>query len=278
MRRALPTSITLALCGFAGTLAAQTPAAHTPAAQTPSVEPAPQVLDASLGLRMYGRSMVYTDDLFRRLRPYRVVGVPALAGEVTFYPGALVSRGAASWFGVVVGGELTPYLNSIDAQNRSYSTTAYTLSAGAIGHRTFGRVELSLALSYVRQVFSIDRSSVTVAPPEGIPSVTYESLRALLAARVRVTSRLSAAGSFGALLPLGFGELGSDGFFPRVSGGGVEASVGAGFALTTSLEARLTLDWRRYFLSMNPQRGDRLIAGGAADDFYGATLGVAFRR
>jgi hypothetical protein len=244
----------------------------------PTAPRRPVALDAQLGVRMFARDQRYTDDLFQRLRPYRVVGVPSLSAAVEFYPGALFTSGAASWFGVVLAADFAPYLTSGDAQGRTYPTTVYGVTAGARARYTFWRAEVGLTVAYTRQEFSIDRGAVDQAPPEGIPSVTYESLRVAASGRVQLVPRVAVMARGGYLATLGFGELGGDDFFPRASGGGVEAGAGAAVSIVGGLEGRLDLDWRRYFLSMNPVVGDRLVAGGSADDFYSATLSVAYRR
>jgi len=74
------------------------------------------------------------------------------------------------------------------------------------------------------------------------------------------------------------GEVGGPDFFPRSRVGGVEVGLGGAFAIAGGLEARLHLEWRRYFHAMLPEVGDRVIAGGAVDDFYAATLAVAYRQ
>ncbi len=238
----------------------------------------PVVLDAQLGVRVFGRNNWFTDDLFQRLRPYSVMGVPSLSAAVEFYPAALFTSGVASWFGVVLAADFAPYLSSADAEGRTYPTTVYGFTAGARARYTFWRAEVGLTVAYTRQEFSIDRGTVDQAPPEGIPNVAYESLRMSVSGRVQIIPRVAVMARGGYLALVGFGELGGENFFPRASGGGVEAGVGAALAIVGGLEARLDLDWRRYFLSMNPVVGDRLVAGGSADDFYSATLSVAYRR
>ena len=191
---------------------------------------------------------------------------------------ALVSRGPASWFGLVAGGDLAPVVSSRDAQGRTYDTRAYGFTVGARMRVSFWRAEAGLTVAYTHQAYTIDRGAVSAAPPEGIPSVTYQSVRAAVSGRVQVIPRLAVTVRGGYLFVVDAGELGSAAFFPRNRTGGVEAGVGVAVPLVAGLEARLDVDWRRYFSSMRPEVGDRLIAGGAADDFYGATLGVAWRR
>jgi hypothetical protein len=48
--------------------------------------------------------------------------------------------------------------------------------------------------------------------------------------------------------------------------------------LSSWLEVRVGGEWRRFFFKMNPMFNDPLIAGGAADDSYRATVSLAIRR
>jgi hypothetical protein len=245
---------------------------------SPRTENRPVVFDGQLGVQLYARRFWFTDDLFQRLRPYNVTGVPSLTASVDVYPGAIFTTRLASHFGLTASLDWTPYLQSSDAQGRTYDTSSYVFSIGARARYTFSRVELGATIAYVHHEFSIDRGQVDQAPPDGIPNVTYQGVRLGIATRIQILSRLflTANGSYIAMAD--FGEIGSPNFFPHISGGGAEASLGAAFALTGGLELRATIDWRRYFLSMNPQVGDRLIAGGAVDDFFGLRALIAWRR
>jgi len=60
--------------------------------------------------------------------------------------------------------------------------------------------------------------------------------------------------------------------FPHLTVAGVDVGVRAAYAFTSSVEARLQADLRRYFYDMHSVRGDELIAGGAVDQY----LSVAF--
>lgn len=234
-------------------------------------------VDAQVGLRVSGRSLWFTDDFFQRLRPYEVVGVAAVAAAVEWYPMQPFTRGPASWFGLALAGDWAPALSSRDAQGRSYGTTAYGFTAGLRFRRVFWRAEAGVTLGYGHQVFAIDRAA-SEAPPDGIPSVAYQTLRLAASGRLNVVSRLALRATVGYQHVLSSGELGSEAFFPRSTAGCVETELGAAVPLTAGLEARLDLSWKRYFHAMNPVPGDRLVAGGAADDYYAATVGVAIRR
>jgi hypothetical protein len=222
--------------------------------------------------------LFFTDDVFQQLRPYSLPLAPAVSGALEFYPGALVSSGVASWFGIVARGDLGIALSSTDAQGRAYTTTAYAFMVGARMRVRFWRAEAALTLAYDAQTFSLQREDAGRAPPDGIPNVAYQSLRVGLSTRVQLVPRFAIRAGGAWLAVLDAGEFSGENFFPRVSGGGVEATLGMAFAIVRHLEVRLDGDWRRYYFSMNPVVGDRLVAGGAADDYYGATLSIAFRR
>jgi hypothetical protein len=236
------------------------------------------MLDLQIGPRLFGRSLWFTDDLFQQLRPYDLTIAPAVAASVEWYPAVPYTSGPASWFGVVARGEYGLGLTSGDAQGRSYATTSYALSVGGRARWRVWRAELAFTLAYDRREFSIDRQSVTQAQPEGIPNVTYESVRLGLSARVQIIPRIAVRASGAFLVVASAGEIDSDRYFPRSFVGGVETTLGGAYELFRGFEVRLDLDWLRYFHSMNPVPGDRLVAGGAADDFYGATVSAAYRR
>jgi hypothetical protein len=73
------------------------------------------------------------------------------------------------------------------------------------------------------------------------------------------------------------GEIGSAARFPRLSVGGVEGKLGMALSLFSPWEARIIFDYRRYFYSFNPQPGDPYIAGGALDEYFTVTAGLAAR-
>jgi hypothetical protein len=81
----------------------------------------------------------------------------------------------------------------------------------------------------------------------------------------------------GYLFVLSAGEITSPEYFPRANANGVEAGLGLGVQLLGTVEARLNVDARRYIFGLNPEPGDPLVAGGAADDYLSLTLGIGAR-
>lgn len=244
-----------------------------------AVPPRPPVIDAELGGGIAGRSIFFTDDLFMRLRPYSVAIVPALRAAVQFYPGALFSTGVASMFGLVANGEYSFLFSSTDRQGRAYPTLSFSVSGGIRWRYRLGeRIEFGATLGYQLQNFTIDRSAVMQAPADGLPNVTYHALRFALDGRFAIVSRLALLVGGSYLLPLATGEISGPQFFPRSNAGGADANLAVAIGLARGLELRVGGEWRRFFFKMNPMFNDPLIAGGAADDSYRATVSIAIRR
>ncbi|MEY4547766.1 MAG: hypothetical protein RL685_3961 [Pseudomonadota bacterium] len=114
-----------------------------------------------------------------------------------------------------------------------------------------------------------------------IPEVSYTQLRSALDVSFDLGT-LRATGSAGFRLPLGFGQVSEDEWFPRVGGYGVEASAGLDYPVTKSVSIELMGSLRRYLLEMNatPQdafEGTSEVAGGAVDRYLAGYLGMTMR-
>lgn len=239
--------------------------------------PRPAALDVRVGGGVAGRSFWYTDDLFSALRPYYLPIAASVGGALEWYPGAHFTAGPGSWFGVIGGGQYL-FANSTDAQGRPYTTRAFDAYGGVRVRFPWRFLDPGVSVSYVYQGFSIDRSAVSLAPPSGLFSVAWQSLRLGLSLRAQLHPRVSlyAAGAY--LVVLSSGELGSQQALSRLSAGGADATLGVGIHLVAGLEARVEASWRRYFFSANARPGDSYVAGGGVDDNYGATVSLAWRR
>jgi hypothetical protein len=75
---------------------------------------------------------------------------------------------------------------------------------------------------------------------------------------------------------LGAGEIQEDYWFPRSDVGGVEGAAGIGYMVTEEVEVQAGIDVRRYFFTMNPEPGDRWIAGGGADQYLAGSIGASW--
>jgi hypothetical protein len=224
-----------------------------------------------LELSAQGVSMLrlfrYNDDLNDTLREYDLMA-PAVAIGAVWRPassgvlGHLALHGQAE-LGVGINGSKTP-------DGMEYPTSASEWSAGL-------RVEVPLAgwrwaldASFGEQRFTIDDDAMD----ELLPDVAYRWARAGLGVRIPVSPRLAVAAGGGFRHLLDTGGLGSDAWFPRLTGAGVDAHLGGVWQLGGPVAVHLRGDLRRYFFAMNPEVGDPHIAGGAIDQYLAIMAGL----
>ncbi len=272
-------------------------APDVPAAPAPALSPAPApvelapeparasssgtlaALDLSAGARWFARALDYHQDVFGELRAYSLAAAPALAVSAEWYPGAHLSRGAPAWFGVIAQGSFVAGVSSRDSRAMSYGTTAYAFDLGARVRIPVGAHEVGLHVTYGQQRFEVEGNgggAANQADP-GVPAVAYQSVRAGASVRACASERVAVTLGASALPLLGAGDI-ADNYFRRATGAGVEAQLGVSIAIAHGLEARALAEARRYVFAMNPQVGDRWVAGGALDHFVQAGLAVAYRR
>lgn len=225
-----------------------------------------------LELSAQGVSMLrlfrYNDDLNDTLREYDLVA-PAVAVGALWRP---ATSGALSYLAVHGQAELGVGINgSKTPDGMEYPTSASEWSAGV-------RVELPLAgwrwaldASFGEHRFTIDDDGMET---ELLPDVAYRWVRGGLGVRIPVNPKLAVAAGGGYRHLLETGDLGSDAWFPRLTGSGVDAHLGAVWQLGGPVALHARGDVRRYFFAMNPEVGDPHIAGGAIDQYLALMAGL----
>ncbi|MFT3838752.1 MAG: hypothetical protein QM723_17360 [Myxococcaceae bacterium] len=234
----------------------------------------PNFLRVAVGGRLFSRRLYWTDDIFHRLAKYDLAAAPMAGLDLDFFPGALVGSGPASWVGINAGFNYALGLGSQSTDMVKYSTTALSLRVSVIGRVPVGgMLEIRPAVGYSMQNFSITASNGSKPP---LPNVSYGNLRAGtdIAVKLPGTPVSFWVGGFYDQ-PLSTGEMGKD-YFPRLSVGGFDADFGVGL-LFGKVEVRASIDYTRYWYSMNPKPGDSYVAGGAIDDYKGANVSVGFQ-
>lgn len=219
----------------------------------------------SVSERPFYRRLRWNDDLDQVLRRYDLAA-NAVGVSVGVRP---VGGVKGLWVGV--DGELVVGVKgSRTTDGTEYGTSGSEVVAGVgYGVRVAG-ADLAVSAAYGEQRFSIDDEMMI---EELVPDVTYRYARGGLDARVPMGGRwtLLARGGWRQLIDVG--EMKE--WFPRQSGNGIDASVGAGVRITKWLGAYARADVRHYFFAMNPEPGDEWIAGGAVDLFLGGAIGLA---
>lgn len=232
-------------------------------------------LEVSVSAQFLNRQLAYNDDLFGALRPYDLPFWPFVAGELQIYPFAFVSSGPFSHLGLVVRGDGAPGLSSQDSQGNTFPTTSWGLSVLMRGRVPVDRSEIGFVAGYGVRNFQIGTDGSDNEPE--VPDTEYGFLEFGADSRINLVEELflTLRGSY--LLLTATGELGSSEWFPRNTGGGLEGEVGAAYHLLEGLELRGSFLYRRFWFSMNPEVGDPRVAGGAVDQYFGVTAGIAWR-
>jgi hypothetical protein len=246
----------------------------------PAGEPVPEHREvtratalASVGAAMQAgsREFTYVDRLTSTLRPYNLLAAPLAAIDAELYPLARGGPPVLKNFGVTFDYAMAFGLASQDSTGASVSTAWSAFDVGARERIPIGRASLiGLHGGYGETSYSFHGALTT---PSQLPDVQYRFLRGGLDGRVALGAfSVFAYGSY--LGVLSTGTLGT--YFARASVGGVEARAGTAYAMAGGFEVSLELAYTRFFYTLNPQPGDPYVAGGALDQMYRGSLGVAY--
>ncbi len=215
------------------------------------------------------RTLRYRDDLADTLRAYDLAA-PAARLDVAWRP---ARAGALRHLAVRASYEQAVGVNgSRTDDGMEFATSASEWTAGVRGELPVGGARLALDAGYGEQRFTVDDDAVG---DDLVPDVTYRYVRGALGLTVPVGDKLAVDASAGYRYLVGTGDLGSDAWFPRQTGAGVDAAAGVRYAVAGPVELHAGLDLRRYFFAMNPEPGDPRIAGGAVDQYVAVVGGLA---
>ncbi|MDD9931948.1 MAG: hypothetical protein OXT09_00015 [Myxococcales bacterium] len=235
-------------------------------------------VQVSAGLTSIRRSFSYTDNR-SDLSNYSQGFVPALALDVRVYPLAHV-EGVGGALGIEAGTRMTlGVVRSKNADGEEFPTETRAFHVGARGRHFIAEHELGLGLGIASHAFEIEQVD---DQSSGVPGVSYLFGRIGLDGRFFVYDRFAVGAGFAYLLPLSFGEIADDGWFPRASGGGIDGLVSAGYELAARrVELQLGIRVSHYFLTMNPDTEDpdaaTRLAGGAQDTYPAGFASITWR-
>ncbi|WP_147443888.1 hypothetical protein [Corallococcus sicarius] len=246
------------------------------------------LVEGAVGLRLFGRSLRYKDDVFGVLRPYTLgldvggfplPGAPQVAADLTVYPLARLSDGALARLGLTGALDQSFGLKSTGSNGAvSYPTVAREWQAGLRYVAPFGQADrygFEVTGTYGMNTFRVD--PVNDERPLDLPNVEYKTAGLTLGLRAALSEKFDFNFRLGYLHPLSAGELNSDTWFPNASMGAVTGSATVAYRLNRFADVRLKADLRRYFFKFNPDVGDPYIAGGAVDQYPGITLQLGFQ-
>ncbi len=242
----------------------------------------PTAFDLEFDFRLIHRQLGYNDDLRGDLRDYRLAAGPGFQVRARWYPGAHFVANGWSQFGIDAHYER---LFDFESQRAEDGLTFPSQSrAWGIGLRwryDLKRLQPSLMVGYGQHSFEV----LVAGPPRlglvntpQIPKFNYEFLRYQGEIRWDVVAglKLMIRGAF--LQVLQTGGVSSPLWFERARANGMEAELLFGYALPLGFEIRTGFDYRRYFFDLRPKPPNPpFVAGGALDQYWGFTLGIAWR-
>lgn len=248
----------------------------TPGGGVKKTAPPPQgppAFYSSAGIRLFSRTLYYNDDIFGALPPYNLLIAPAVAASLTWFPAAPFTKGPLANFGLVADFHYAFGLESKAAQD-SISTSSYLFNLGALIRFPLGAFVPHLQVAYGAHAFGFSQPNVDPADLP-VPSTNYQRLQLGLGFRWQITERFSLIGQFAYLLIFDAGQIATRDFFPRLFVGGIDGNAALSIKLYRWLEVHLGITLLHYFYTMNPEPGDRRVAGGAIDQYLNFDLRVA---
>lgn len=229
-------TLVLLLCGLASTTFAEGRSAFT----------------ASAGVGFLNRSFTWSGS--NALTPASQPFAGAVAVDTAWFPGAHVTQGAGSWFGLFGQAEFGLGLSSRLANSEAvFAQQANRLRFGAIVRFPFSeRFSLLVHAGYARQGFSTSSKAVrgTAVRPNA-PDVLFEGPRGGLGARIGLGGSAELDLLAGFQWVTGFGELGSTAWFPTSSAFGTDAGVGLSFGVLEHVRLRISGQWQRTFVTLD---------------------------
>jgi hypothetical protein len=230
------------------------------------------------------RDFRYEDDLRGDLRDYKLGIGPGVATKFQYFPGAHFTAGAGAQFGIDFEWERLFNFDSTRADGARFPTDSQQFLVGLRWRYPTGRWEPSIVVDYGVHSFRFGVSGPPVPGEDntpGIPSVKYEFVRIGAGFRVGIGRKeqfiVAANAAFRGVFSLG--GIGTAQWFPEAKANGMDAMLMLGYALPLGFEIRIGADYRRYWFDLNPVAPDPpYVAGGALDQYWGFSIGAAWRR
>ena len=249
-----------------------------------SAEERPAAVDIELDFRLVHRDFAYKDDLRGDLRDYTLGIGPGVGLKFQYFPGAHFTAGVGAQFGIDFEWERLFNFDSTRADGAKFPTESQQFLVGLRWRYPTGRWEPSIVVDYGVHSFRFGVSGPAVPGEDntaGIPSVKYEFVRIGAGFRVAIGKKelfiIAANAAFRGVFSVG--GIGTSLWFPEAKANGMDAGLMFGFALPKGFEIRLGVDYRRYGFDLNPVPPDPpYVAGGAADQYWGFSIGAAWRR
>jgi hypothetical protein len=218
------------------------------------------------------RSLDYEQDLYERLRTQKT-GAGVYRFDASFY---VFARSVREYFALIGSYEGAMFGDVQDTdRDTTFGVRFSELQGGLRARYPVDSNELGLTLAYGSLLAGLDGGGAA-----DVPDYRYSFVRVAADGTLRF-GKIWTSASLGLRVPTGFGELATDEWFPRVSGYGIEGSLGAEYRISDMIGIEATGSLRRFVLNMNSQPDDATggvseVAGGAIDLYLSGYIGVNF--
>jgi hypothetical protein len=236
-------------------------------------------LEAAVGPRFVSRDLSWNKDLSGTLAPFSVGQAPAVGFQLAWYPGAHVTRGWPTYFGVAASGEYAPGITARNASGGEYPTAGSDYWGGGRFRYPFAAGDAALTAAYGQHAFSFRSSNSAARSGLNIPDVAYSYVRVGADGRFRLPAGFSLLVGAGYRAVLDAGKTGygvqSMTYFRKTTVTAIDASAAVGYRFLSMFEARVGADVRRYGMDMHPEATDPVIVSGAVDQYLALWANVA---
>jgi hypothetical protein len=235
-------------------------------------------LELFASVRLMTRSYEYNEDLSPvELAEHTLHPTPALRLEARWYPAAHFTTGMIANLGLDMYAQLM-WPVTAESKIGDFDTSSSAFGIAARFRIPVGEHELGIVAGYSTFGFYFEDAENAQAQ---VPSVTYGSIRLGGEARFQITDNISAGLQAAYLLVQSFGELGTEAWWPDVTGSGLELEVRGGYAISKPLELTLSLGMTRYGMAFNVDSDDIAMTlasmravGGLTDQYFHGALGI----
>ena len=241
----------------------------------PSVPSANPWLEFALGVGGLNRSLTFNQNVVVQgsalLRPYTLGFGPIGVANMVAYPWV---AGRVGNLGLEAEIQQGLGISSTLSTGGSFSDTVHEYAGGLRYRVMFATTDdVFFSLAFGEDAFTFNGPNrMSLATPDTV----YHYTRVGMGMHVTISEGIAV--SFGAgyrYITNSAGAQISQDVFPHLTVAGADADMVAHYALSEMFELRAGLEWRRYWYDMHSLRGDTVVAGGAVDQSFAFTAGVA---
>ena len=241
----------------------------------PSVPAATPWFDLALGVGGLNRSLTFNQNVVvqgsKLLRPYTLGFGPIGVASVVAYPRV---AGKVGNLGLQAEIEQGLGISSTLSTGESFSDTVHEY-AGGVRYRVLFATsdDVFFSLSFGEDAFTFNGANRASLPT---PDTIYHYTRMGLGMHVTISDAIAVSfgGGYRYITNSGGPQISQD-VFPHLTVAGADADLVARYALSEMFEVRAGLEWRRYWYDMHSRLGDTVVAGGAVNQSFAFTAGVA---